>query len=145
MKFKQSANHLRALSRLFGKDLKALNEHADTNVTITGASVTLLGLVADFCTPLFPMLAYLFPAVVVLAIVLFWRWRSTDSVDVKLQKKRARLSLRSSVALLVLTPVFIFNGIASSDDQSVNRGFLSAQFAKAVSYTHLTLPTNREV
>lgn len=120
-----------AYFRLFLRDWNTLKSQSASNLTIAGSTVTVLGLLADFCEPWYPILSYLFPIVAIAAVFFYWRWRRAQKGAVALSSShkkqiriQARRSMRAGIATVVLAPIFVAN-LAAGD-----RGVLANQFDK---------------
>ena len=92
-------------------------EQSGERVAIAGAVVTLLGLIADFLSPWYNVLAFLFPLSLVMTGAFAYLWLRTDHFHAPegRQRRLARYVHYSLIATLVLAPIFAFN-LATQED-----------------------------
>ena len=113
------------LFRYGSRNFRKLTLQAGSKGELSATIVTILGLLADFTTPWFNVLTWLFPLVILLAIIQIMRWRKSDqSVTSRKGKKLAKMALNLTVASIVLAPISLLNLASSSET-----GFTGSQFA----------------
>jgi uncharacterized protein YjbI with pentapeptide repeats len=109
--------------RLSSGNLKRLCDQAGSKGDFSAAVITILGLLADFMTPWFTLLSWLFPIVLLVAVYSLYRWSKTSSPPEQHRALRqARLALHTTVAAVVLAPICLLNLISSGDN-----GFMASE------------------
>ena len=112
------------LFRYGSRNFRKLTLQAGSKGELSATIVTILGLLADFTTPWFDVLTWLFPLVILLAIIQIMRWRkSTLAATSRKGKKIAKMALNLTVASVVLAPISLLNLASSSET-----GFTGSQF-----------------